>query len=416
VSGAFSSLQTTSNLVFLSPTLSYDANDVYLGFTPQALPPLAATPNQLAAATAIQAAGGGAVYNAVIGQATAADARQAFDALSGEAHASAVSAAFDDAALPREAVLDRLASPYGALPTSDGATGFAAMNAITAPVLPPDVFAAWGQAFGSFGHIGGEGGAATLDCSAGGFVLGADATIDSRSRIGVAAGYTQSTLSVDARASSGHVDSIYGGVYGGASFNALQLRGGAFYAFNRTGVDRSILFPGFSDATTASYGGDTLQGFGEAGWRMPIAGFAGPSFVEPILGLTALHIAAASYTEAGGAGALMGGARGYDYAATTLGVRAEATLFSNLPLMARGMLGWRHAFGDVTPDSVLAFASTPAIPFTVAGAPIARDALAVEAGFDWKLTNNAAVGVFYSGALGNRDVENAIKGRLEVAF
>ena len=48
------------------------------------------------------------------------------------------------------------------------------------------------------------------------------------------------------------------------------------------------------------------------------------------------------------------------------------------------MLGWRHVFGDVTPTSTLAFASAPSIPFAVAGAPIARDALAVEAGLDWR--------------------------------
>jgi uncharacterized protein with beta-barrel porin domain len=73
-------------------------------------------------------------------------------------------------------------------------------------------------------------------------------------------------------------------------------------------------------------------------------------------------------------------------------------------------------FGDVTPDSTLAFASAPSIPFTIAGAPIARDSLAIEAGFDWKLASNATLGVFYSGELGNRDVDNAVKGKLEVAF
>jgi fibronectin-binding autotransporter adhesin len=416
VTGAFSSVTTTSNLAFLTPTLSYDADDVYLGFTlTTPFPSLAITRNQVATATAIQALGAGApIYDAVIGQ-SAAGARQAFDALSGEIHASAVSEAFDDTRLPREAVLDRLSSPYGALPTG-GAAGFAAMNAIAGPSVPADVFAAWGQAFGSFGHIGGDGNAATVDRSMGGFVLGLDATLDARYRLGVAAGYTDSSLSIAARGSSGSVQSTYGGLYGGASLNALQLRGGAFYAYNRYGTSRNVAFPGFFDVDSAGYGGDTLQAFGEAGWRVPVSGFAGPTFVEPIAALTAMHIETAAYTETGGAAALTSASAGYDYAATTLGVRAEATLFSNVPLTARGMLGWRHVFGDVTPDSTLAFASAPSIPFTIAGAPIARDSLAIEAGFDWKLTSNATVGVFYSGELGAHDVDNAIKGKLEVAF
>jgi fibronectin-binding autotransporter adhesin len=416
VTGAFASLTTTTNLAFLSPTLSYDANDAYLGFAQTAaFPSVAVTPNQAATATAIQALGAGTpIYNAVVGQ-SVEGARQAFDALSGEIHASAVSAAFDDSRLPREAVLDRLSSPYGTLP-SGGAAGFAAMNAIAGPSVPANVFAGWGQAFGSFGHIGGDGNAATVDRSTGGFILGLDATLDARYRLGVAAGYTESSLSIAARGSSGSVQSTYAGLYGGASLNALQLRGGAFYAFNHYSTNRSVAFPGFSDADSAGYGGDTLQAFGEAGWRVPVSGFAGPTFVEPIAALTAMHIETDAYTESGGAAALTGASQGYDYAATTLGVRAEAALFSNVPLTARGMIGWRHVFGDVTPDSTLAFASAPSIPFTIAGAPVARNALAIEAGFDWKLTNNATVGVFYSGSLGNRDQDNAIKGKLEAAF
>jgi outer membrane autotransporter protein len=250
----------------------------------------------------------------------------------------------------------------------------------------------------------------------GGFILGLDATIDARYRLGAAAGYTDSSLSVPARSSSGSVQSPYAGLYGGASLNALQLRGGAFYAFNHYGTTRSVAFPGFADEDSAGYGGDTLQAFGEAGWRIGINGFAGPTFVEPIAGLTAMHIDTAAYTESGGAAALTSASQGYDYAATTLGVRAEATLFSNLPLTARGLLGWRHVFGDVTPDATLAFASAPSIPFAIAGAPIARDSLAIEAGFDWNLSSNATAGVFYSGELGNRDLDNAIKGKLEATF
>jgi fibronectin-binding autotransporter adhesin len=421
LSGAFASLTTTSNLAFLTPVLSYDAKDVFLGFTqtvtpsgPVTLPSVAITPNQAATAAAIQAQGSGAVYNAVLGQ-SVAGARQAFDALSGEIHASAVSAAFDDSRLPREAVLDRLASPYGAL-VSGGATGFSAMNAIAAPSPPAQTFTAWGQAFGSWGHVGGDGNAATLERSMGGFILGVDATLDSRYRLGVAGGYTQSILSLDARASSGRVDSTFATIYGGASLNALQLRGGATYAYNRYATDRTIAFPGFDDAASSGYGGDTLQAFGEAGWRMPVAGLAGPTFVEPFVGALAMHIDTAGFAEAGGAAALTGASQSYDYGATTLGLRAETTLFSDAPLTARGMLGWRHVFGDVTPSSTLAFASAPSLPFAIAGAPIARDALALEAGFDWRLTPTATVGVFYSGALAARDNDNAVKGKVEVAF
>ena len=404
------------DFAFISPALSYDADHVFLGFTQTAsFASVAVTPNEIATASALQAQGAGAPLFEAVSGLTVAGARAAFDALSGEIHPSAASAAFEDSRLPREAVLDRLASPYGALPTA-GASGFSAMNAIVAPNLPAQVFAAWGQAFGSFGHIGGDGNAATLDRSMGGFILGVDGTLEERYRIGVAAGYTQSTLSVDAVGSSGSVESTFGGVYGGASLNALQLRGGALYAYNRYGTDRSVDFPGFSDTASAGYGGDTLQAFGEAGWRFGLSGFAGPTFVEPFVGALAMHIDTSSFSEAGGASALTGASQGYDYGATTLGFRTQAALFANSPLSARTMLGWQHVFGDVTPGSTLAFESAPSIPFTITGAPVARDALVVEAGFDWRLSNNATLGVFYSGEIAVRDEDNAIKGKLEIAF
>jgi autotransporter-associated beta strand protein len=414
VAGVFGGV--TADLAYLTPSLGYDPKDVFLTLTRNGLAfdSVAATSNQFAVADAIGAGPVRSDLSQALLPQSAAGARQAFDALSGEIHAGAVSAAFDDARLPREAALDRLAGLEGAPAT--GAAGFAATDGIAAPGPPTQALAAWGHAFGSFGHIGGDGDAATLDRSVGGFILGADASFDNRYRLGVAAGYTQSTLSLDARASSGRVDSTFAGVYGGASLNALQLRGGALYAYNRYGTDRSVVFPGFSGAESAGYGGDTLQAFGEAGWRIGLSGFSGQTSIEPFVGATATHIDVASFSEAAGVAALNGAAVGYDYAATTLGARAEAALFDNAPLVARGMLGWRHVFGDVTPISTLTFASAPSIPFAVAGAPIARDALAVEAGVDWRMTRQTTIGVYYSGSLAARDEDNAVKAKLDVAF
>ena len=202
VSGTFGSLGFTSNLAFLTPTLSYDSSDVYLGFTQKTLPPtpgpgptpvpfasVAQTPNQIATANALQAQpAGSTLYNAIIGQ-TAPGARAAFDALSGEIHASAVSNAFNDLRLPREAVLDRLSDPFGAAPSSSA--GFIASAAPVVDPLSGNVLTTWGQAFGSSGHTAGDGNAASFNSTLGGFIFGADESIDSHYRLGVAGGYTE---------------------------------------------------------------------------------------------------------------------------------------------------------------------------------------------------------------------------------
>ena len=81
---------------------------------------------------------------------------------------------------------------------------------------------------------------------------------------------------------------------------------------------------------------------------------------------------------------------------------------------ARGMLGWRHAFGDVTPLSSFAFAGSDS--FTIAGAPIARDAMLVEAGFDVPLSSNATLGVSYAGQFSADAHDNGFKANLGVKF
>ncbi len=419
VSGAFSALTGLSSLAFLSPALSYDADDVFLGFSVKAAPSstplfasIAQTPNQSATALALQAQPPGSpLFDAIIGQ-TVAGAVTAFDALSGEVHASAVSAAFDDQRLPREAVFDRLATPYGGAL----AGGAQSIKTLAAP-NPAQVFAAWGQALGSWGHIGGDGNAATLSNDLGGLIFGADATLQGRYRLGVAGGYDYSTLGLGARSSSANVSTTYVGLYGGLSDGALQVRGGGFYGYNHYGTSRSAVFPGFADALSSGYGGDTWQAFAEAGWRMPVGGLAAYSaWAEPFVGLTGLEIATRSFGESPGAAGLNGASATYNYGITTVGLRGEASLFAWAPLVANGMIGWQNVFGDVTPNSVLAFASAPNVPFAIAGAPIARNALAVEVGADWRFTTNVKLGIYYSGLIASNASDNAIKVKLEANF
>ena len=145
LSGTFASLSTNgelATLVFIDPTLSYDANDVYLGFAVSPFVTAAQTANQIATALALQAQPvGSPLYDALIGQ-TAPGALSAFNALSGEVHASAIGAAFDDTRLPREAVLDRLAESYGAQ-SSSGAKAVQTYGFST----PTQVYSAWAQGF-----------------------------------------------------------------------------------------------------------------------------------------------------------------------------------------------------------------------------------------------------------------------------
>lgn len=431
----------SSNFAFLNPTLTYDANNVFLTLareteptgptdptepdepapTPAAFHSVAVTPNQYTTADGVEALGSGnPVFDAVIGQ-SVSGARQAFDALSGEAHASAATVAYGDSSLVRDAILRRLRQPLGSSLPTFAQGGYAAAYAADLPgaapqpvavsVAPPPVYSLWGEGFGSWGKIGHNGNAAGLDTSTGGFILGADAQVSDAFRVGLAGGFTRTTWDVDGRLSSGSNDSIYAALYGSGSWDGLNLRLGASYAWYDFDVSRTVTFPGFSARTHASYGGWTAQAFGELGYQFSLGGV----LLEPFVGASVMRLHMDGFQEEGGAAALTGYGRSYDLGTTTLGLRAAAKLGLDLPLSVHGMVGWRHAYGDVNPSALLAF-SGGVSAFNVAEIPIDRDALVAEAGLDWQINKDMTLGVSYSGQIGERAQDHALKGNFSWRF
>ncbi len=80
----------------------------------------------------------------------------------------------------------------------------------------------------------------------------------------------------------------------------------------------------------------------------------------------------------------------------------------------RGMVGWRHAFGDVDPPSTFSIAGSA--PFSVTGAPIAEDAAVVEAGIDFEASDTVTIGASYEGQYGDGAIANGFNARMVAAF
>ena len=86
-----------------------------------------------------------------------------------------------------------------------------------------------------------------------------------------------------------------------------------------------------------------------------------------------------------------------------------------MPLTLNTMVGWRHVYGDVVPSVLLTFQGG-AQAFSSSGVPIDRDAFVAEAGIDYSLTSMLSVGVSYSGQYGQRAMDNAVKGNVNLRF
>ena len=252
-----------------------------------------------------------------------------------------------------------------------------------------------------------DGNAAAARRNLAGFISGLDRRAGDNWRTGIAAGYSNSSVSMSARASSATIDTAHLAPYAGANYGAWNFRSGVDFAWNEVATTRSVLFPGFAEKATAKYGAGEAQAFGEIGYGVALGKLA----AEPFAGLAYVHLSTTRFTEAGGVSALTGAGDGDDTGYSTLGARVAANYFlrSGMALTPRASLAWQHAFGDVTPAASLAFAST-GIAFATAGLPLARDAALAEAGLDLRIHPRAAVGISYFGELANGAQDHSVKG------
>jgi len=419
--GVFGTLRTNSVSAFLNPSIRYTGNGVRLSFERNRVPFANAETraDDKDVARALEALGAGSVLDDAVMRLDAAAADQAFDALAGEAHASAITTAFGDARLVQNTLLKRLQAPMSTTSSMTVQAAYAAdrpgmpQQPVTMPYpsLDPRRFALWGEGFGSWSKVRSNGNAYGLDVSTGGFILGAEATLDPSVRIGVSGGFTRTSFDVDILRSSGANESVFGAMYGSAQWGALAVRLGASYAGHDVSMRRTIIFPGFADQTSASYNGSTMMAFGEVGYRLEVARVQ----LEPFAGASVLRLDTDNFAETGGAAALIGTSRSYGLGTTTLGLRAEARVSEQSPLTLKGMLGWRHAFGDVEPQAVLAFSGGASV-FTVSGAPSNRDALVAEAGLDWQASEAITLGVGYAGEIGSQAQDHTLKGSFTWRF
>ncbi len=404
LTGAFT-LDNTQLTNFMGLVGSSDANNYYIDITKtKTFASAGLTANQIATAGGLDTLPpGGTLASAVASLSSDAAAQYAFDQLSGEVHASARTVMIEDSRFLRSAVNDRLRAAFGGVGASGGKA-----HAATAD---KDGGAVWGQAFGSWGQWNSDGNAARLDRSIGGFFMGADAPVFDNWRFGAVAGYSRTSFNAEDRHSSGTSDNYSVGLYGGTTSGDLAFRSGAAYTWHDIATSRNVSFSGLSDSLSAGYRAGTAQVFGELGYKMQ----AGNVALEPFANLAYVNLRTDGFTERGGVAALAGGSSTIDTTFTTLGLRAASSFDLNgVSVTARGMVGWRHAFGDTTPDSVMSFAGSA--PFSIGGVPIARNVAVVDLGLDMNLSASRTLGISYGGQFGSGVNDQTLRASFNVKF
>jgi len=390
VSGQFDAV--APNYLFLGTGLSYQPTGVTLsvGRNGTSFASVAQTPNERAVAAAADAlAAGNPVYESLLGSGTAGEARQAFRQLSGQIHADIASALVNDSRYLREALNGRLRQ----------AEGLASSSAIKA-----DEGGAWAQLLGAWDHASGDANATGYQASTYGVLVGLDSAAADDWRLGVATGYTRTSLH-GGYGSKADSDNYHLAAYGDKQFGALALRGGAGYTWHRIDTKRSVNYGMQSDRDTAKYSARTEQLFAEAGYSVQGEWLN----LEPFVNLAYVNFENNGIAESGGAAALRGDKQHTDATVSTLGLRADTAwqVSAGTTVALRSELGWQHQYGGLERGTGLRFNGGNA-PFVVDSVPVSRDGMVLKAGAEVAVNENATLSLGYGGLLSQHHQDNSV--------
>lgn len=403
VSGSFGPV--SDSFAYLTPTLSYDASNVYLtldrvmtGGGAVAFADVVSTANRKAVANAVEGLGAGnPVYEAAL-YLPDAHPEGAFEQLSGEVHSAVGTALIDLAGQTRRAMIQRTRPAVGDI---GGSSGPAAVSST----------GMWLSGLGAWNRYAADGNGNRLTANSGGLLGGIDRAVGSHSRIGAAVGWTRTDLSTGMTGTdTAKAHSLHLGVFGGATVGRISLRAGAGYSRDTIHTTRSVVFPRFDEALRGDYSGSTVQLFAEAGKQIK----AGATVVEPYVGVA--HVQSGSNVkETGGEAALFdaGAAPGQTF--TTAGLRIEHRFtVGGIEGQWSGAAAWQHAFGDRAAVRALRFATGG--EFDVSSTTLAQSSALLDASIGMLVGERALVSVGYTGDLGDDQTSHAATARLSIRF
>ena len=354
VSGTYAGV--TSNFAFLTPTLSYDANDVFLtlslgqtAFTPSFL---ALTPNQRAVGVALNqsfatASGDFATVLGVIAGLNTAQGPLALNTISGEPYADFGTMNTNSSAMFMNALGQQMANARGAAAAGQRQALAQACEIESCDAVGP--LSAWASALGGLGSVLGDTNASTLTYNFGGAAAGIDYRLDPRFLVGIGVGYTHGTQWVNTFLGQGWSDSVSVAAYGSFTQGGFYVDALAGYAYFNNQLQRQILIPGLQQRTaTGSTGANQFLGQIEGGYKLGVYAPAAAT-ITPFGRFQISSVTQNAFAKSGAQSLSLNVAQQTTNSQrTTIGADLGSSIGlgneSKLDLAVR--LGWMHEFAD----------------------------------------------------------------------
>ncbi|WP_411880097.1 autotransporter domain-containing protein [Polaromonas sp. YR568] len=372
--GTFAGVST--NLAFLAPSLTYDADNVFLTLARNEVPYNAlpgTTPNQQSASGALQNASGGAAGDmatvlGAVNSLSVAQALAAFDAIGGanlvalRRAGPGFAAAFGDQLQSRVGRNSR--NPVcGGDDVSRGAVLGGRFQAAG------DGCGFWLRAYGGRQATDSDGNAMASRLDSTGISAGYDAEVSPGLMVGGALTAGTSRVGFDTydqgRARSGAL-----AMYAGYTEGAWRVNGLVSLAFHSNHMDRGIVVGPIGRIASSDFDSSTATAYGEVGYGIELPGWT----LQPTAALSLSLNRTDGFTEQGaGALNLAVSAQSVGSARSLLGLKAG---FDVGGLRVEPRLVWIHEFGNYnTPMTAQLQGAGAAYPFQIAGVALNANTL-----------------------------------------
>jgi outer membrane autotransporter protein len=417
VSGAYASV--TSNFAFLVPSLTYNANNVFLTLSQSqsAFAAGAQTANQYAVGAALDRANAGATgdFNTVLNALSVLSTSQgpwALNQISGQPIANFGTGNVANNALFMNTLGQQMALTHGGLGGGQRQALAEACEIEACDGVSP--FSVWGSVLGGVGSVQGNGNASTFTYNLGGGAAGIDYRIDPRFLVGLGAGYTSGTQWVDSFMGRGWSNNASVAAYGSFTDANVYVDALAGYAYSNNQLQQYLVIPGLQPRqANGSTGANAFLGQVEAGYKLAIYAPA-QATLTPFARFQASSIGQAAFTEWGASSLNLSVTQQTTTSLrTTLGADLAGTIG---PLLLGLRLGWLHEYADTSRPMTAAFAGAPAAGFTVYGASPQRDSAVIGFSASVHVADTASIYLRYDGEIASGADNHTLNLGLRLSF
>ncbi|WP_411183814.1 autotransporter domain-containing protein [Pseudomonas sp.] len=419
----------SSDLAFLTPTLTYDANNVFLNLRRNSsdYASVTGTPNQLAVGTALDtlvgrgASGLDALLNN-LNVLTVEGAKQAYDALSGVQHTYSNQIALQSLNQFKGLLFDRLQGNNQFLASSgqlmlaynDSGT----MTDVGSQLLGSQPAAErgwWLRGTGSYGEIDDTSNASGAHYNASGTATGIDFNLDDALTLGAAFGYSRTDTAV--ADGSIEVDSYQAALYGrwllADNYYASGIAG---FGYHDIDANRRVTVGPSSNKAEADYDAWTGNIALEAGRKFALSS---RTAITPLVGLEYAHIKRSGFTEKGAGAANLDVSRDQqDSLRSAFGARLEHswTTGNGSRIQPTVELAWVHEFMDNEAALRAGFTPAPNTSFSVSGPELDRDRARLGLGLNMQVSETASLNLGYQGEFAASDQRHDISATFKMMW